>query len=435
MKHKRLLASILAISMLASTSVPAFASEQNEVTDLPSNGYSDMTLEVTNTSGGGSDIIIVEVPAELPIVMDQDGNITVPTNASIINHVEDKSVKVTSINAALASEWSAANYSDDFTTKAENTKELGLSFRGDAMDTTGNFNLSADNWTIAANSELPLDMGAKLPKQPETAKFKIATIGFTFDWEKEPEPERVTITFTTDGNGTLEGETTVTINSGDTATFPTPIAGSTYSFSKWVNAETNEEVNESTAITSDMTIKAEFILVYSPAEWFATSGSALTGLSDIGLNAVNNGNTDLVIPEVINGVTITSIKDHAFYAANRVENYEIHNKITSVVIPNTVTSIGADTFTWCLGITKITLPKDLKQINDSTFYGCLELREISSIENVTYIGDSAFRECRYLSLVIPDAVTYIGVSAFINLPHIAYHGPATGAPWGAKAMN
>ena len=37
--------------------------------------------------------------------------------------------------------------------------------------------------------------------------------------------------------------------------------------------------------------------------------------------------------------------------------------------------------------------------------------------------------------IIPDSVTSIGDEAFIEVPHIEYHGSATGAPWGADSMN
>ena len=55
---------------------------------------------------------------------------------------------------------------------------------------------------------------------------------------------------------------------------------------------------------------------------------------------------------------------------------------------------------------------------------------------ITKIGDSVFRGCLSLtSVTIPDSVTEIGKDAFYDLPYIEYYGTATGAPWGAKAMN
>ena len=94
---KRLLTLTLTLSMLASTAVPAFAADPNEVVDPNTKqGGSNVTIEVQNNP---SDVIIATVPVELPIIVDLDGNITVPTNAKIINQVEDKSIDVVDITA------------------------------------------------------------------------------------------------------------------------------------------------------------------------------------------------------------------------------------------------------------------------------------------------------------------------------------------------
>ena len=372
MKSQKLVTSILSLSILASTAVPAFAAEPNEVTDpLPNQGYSSVTLEVKDNSGGGNtdnpnkppvdptDIIIATVPVELPIIMDLDGNVTVPTDAKIINHVTDKGIKVTEINATLESDWSAANYTDDFTAKADDTKELGLSFRNDAMDNTGTFCLTENNWNIAADGSLPLNMAAKLPKQTEAAKTKIATIGFTIDWSgttdgndpstpSNPDTEKVTVTFTTDGNGILAGETTATINKGETAPFPTANPASIrYELSNWIDTTTSTEVEPTTPIMADTTIKAVFDeRAASPKNWFTTDGGyTITGLSAEYLNLVD-APTDLVIPNNIGGSTIKAIASNAF------SNKDL---ITSIVVPNTITEIGTDAFSGCTSITELNL--------------------------------------------------------------------------------
>ncbi len=190
---KKIMTSVLAVSMLASMAVPTYAAEENEVTDpLPNTGDTQVTLEVKDTGGSGGEeggdeggdgeIIAATVPVELPIVMDLKGNITVPSDAKIINHTKDSNIEVTDIDAFMEADWAAADFNSDFTAKPENAKELGLAFRGDAMGTNQKFALTDGNWVIGKNEgELQLKMEARLPRQSKQAKTKIATVQFTLD--------------------------------------------------------------------------------------------------------------------------------------------------------------------------------------------------------------------------------------------------------------
>ena len=431
MKSKRLLTSILTLSMLASTAVPALATGQNEITGtLPNTGYSDVTLEVTNNSGGGTepDIIIVEVPVELPIVMDLDGNITVPTNAKIINHVQDKDIKVIEINATLDSGWSAANYTDDFTSKTDDTKELGLSFRNDAMDTTGTFSLTAGNWNITANSELPLNMGVKLSKQSESAKSKIATIGFTIDWasdnsggnEPDPEPVPVTVTFITDGNGTLEGETTVTINKGETAPFPTVNPNADYILDHWEDSDGNI-VTANTTFTKNTEIHPIFIWVDpNPSNGLDLSTDEATSLGftfapfDTGLviTAFENKQfkSEINIPEQIGDFKVLKLGDNLFLN---------QTNITKVTMPDSVKVVGTGVFMGCNNLVSVKLSNRIEVLSGDTFRNCSKITSVELPESLYNIRYSAFQNCNSLKeIVIPDKVHYITGSAFADCTNL-----------------
>lgn len=136
--------------------------------------------------------------------------------------------------------------------------------------------------------------------------------------------------------------------------------------------------------------------------------------------------TSVVIPD-----GVTSIADHAFYKCT---------SLTSVVIPDSVTSIGADSFSFC-PIESATIPAmaaryvknaELKTvtitsgegIDASAFYNCTSLTSVSIPASIAYIGASAFSGCKGLnSIMIPNNVTSIGNYAFdgcTNLSSVSF---------------
>ncbi len=89
--------------------------------------------------------------------------------------------------------------------------------------------------------------------------------------------------------------------------------------------------------------------------------------------------------------------------------------MTSINIPEGVTSIGNYTFQYCTGLTSINIPESVTSIGNSAFSGCRGLTSINIPEGVTSIGDYAFSSCSGLtSINIPEAVTSIGNYSFNN---------------------
>ncbi len=109
--------------------------------------------------------------------------------------------------------------------------------------------------------------------------------------------------------------------------------------------------------------------------------------------------TRITIPE-----GVTSIVGYAFYGCS---------SLTSITIPNGVTNIGDYAFRECSRLMSITIPSGVTGIGDYVFYGCSSLTSITIPSGVTSIGDYAFRECSSLtSITIPNGVTSIGDYAF-----------------------
>lgn len=96
--------------------------------------------------------------------------------------------------------------------------------------------------------------------------------------------------------------------------------------------------------------------------------------------------------------------------------------LTSVTIPNSVTTIYDNTFDGCTGLTSITIPSSVTSIGNGVFNSCTGLTSITIPDSVTSIGSSAFERCSGLtSVTIGSGVTSIGTYAFngcINLTNI-----------------
>ena len=109
--------------------------------------------------------------------------------------------------------------------------------------------------------------------------------------------------------------------------------------------------------------------------------------------------TSLIIPD-----DVTSIANYAFSGCSG---------LTSVAIPNSVTSIGQSAFSGCSGLTSVSIPGGVTSIRNYTFSGCSSLTSVSIPDGVTSIGIAAFSGCSSLTSVsIPEGVTSIGGYSF-----------------------
>ena len=127
----------------------------------------------------------------------------------------------------------------------------------------------------------------------------------------------------------------------------------------------------------------------------------------------------IVIPE-----SVTSIGDHAF---NNCKS------LTSVIIPEGVTTIDKYAFHYCKSLTSITIPSSITSIGDYAFAYCTSLRSVTISGSVTSIRVHTFSNCsRLTSITIPSSVTFISDYAFnycSSLTTINYTG--TKEQWNA----
>ena len=132
--------------------------------------------------------------------------------------------------------------------------------------------------------------------------------------------------------------------------------------------------------------------------------STVNGISVVQLSADIFGFPNTSVTSVIIPNSVTSIGDYAFLSCTG---------LTSVTIPNSVTSIGYDAFAGCTGLTSVTIPNSVTSIPSYAFEDCTSLASVTIPNSVTSIGDYAFYGCTSLASVnIPTSVTSIGVWAF-----------------------
>ncbi|MDO5783828.1 MAG: leucine-rich repeat protein [Eubacteriales bacterium] len=109
--------------------------------------------------------------------------------------------------------------------------------------------------------------------------------------------------------------------------------------------------------------------------------------------------TSITIPD-----SVTSIGGGVFYDCNN---------LISVKLPSNITSITNDMFNGCTSLVNIEIPDDVTCIDNSAFARCGNLTSVKIPNGVTSINDSAFGGCSSLSnIIIPNSVTTIGENAF-----------------------
>ena len=125
-----------------------------------------------------------------------------------------------------------------------------------------------------------------------------------------------------------------------------------------------------------------------------------TTVTYIGIEAFENCSS---IPKITIPVGVTSINDRAFSGCS---------SLADVTINGPVTRIGISTF-YNNAFESIVLPETLETLGDSAFRKCEGLKEITLPNAVTSIGDAAFLNCSALNRVsLPDSVSSVGKGVF-----------------------
>ena len=141
--------------------------------------------------------------------------------------------------------------------------------------------------------------------------------------------------------------------------------------------------------------------------------NAFEGCSSLTSIEIPNSVTSIGIFAFAGCSSLTSIEIPNSVTSIGISAFEGCSSLTSIEIPNSVTSIDSHAFKGCSSLTSIEIPNSVTSIGISAFEGCSSLMSIEIPNSVTSIDSHAFKGCTSLiSIEIPNSVTSIGISAF-----------------------
>lgn len=163
------------------------------------------------------------------------------------------------------------------------------------------------------------------------------------------------------------------------------------------NARITCEGNLASEVYVENVAKDTMSLYYYGDEHIKPSEEYFFDLTDTGELTVREefqgeflNESQIVIPYEINDIKVKSLGYEAFFG---------RFTLTSIIMPNGITSIDACAFEYCEGLPTIIIPEGVTSIGYNAFSGCINLTSIIIPDSVTYIGEDAFYNCVNLKTI------------------------------------
>lgn len=145
---------------------------------------------------------------------------------------------------------------------------------------------------------------------------------------------------------------------------------------------------------------------------------------------LNTALTSITIPDTVTSIQgVNAYGYGVFFGCTNLTSVHIGNSVsfigeaafddtglTSLTIPNSVTSIGEYAFSQCFYLSSVTIPNSVTNIGSDAFYDCPALTSVS-IENAI-ITDGEFENTGLTNIMLPVGITSIGAEAFSGCLHL-----------------
>ena len=165
---------------------------------------------------------------------------------------------------------------------------------------------------------------------------------------------------------------------------------------------------------------------------YAEEGESWLSDTEDGFRFFWDGETGYLVAYLGNETELTLPDSFTAYDGTEVTSYQINDfafsgciSLTSITIPNSVTSIGSCAFSGCTSLVSVTIPDSVTSIESSAFEWCTAEIIWDGTPAITEIGGYAFAGYAGTNITIPGSVTSIGGYAFgkcISLRSVRFDG-------------
>ena len=198
-----------------------------------------------------------------------------------------------------------------------------------------------------------------------------------------------TVTFDTQGGSQVQSQK---VMSGDKVLEPEPPTKEGYVFLGWY-LDNEEWSFIGYVVTENLTLTAKWSIESSEGLNYTLNRD---GTSYILTGIGTCTDTNIIITNEYNGLPVNAISAYAF---------EDCENIKSVLIPDSILTIGQYAFKNCSAITSIEIPNSVITIDNWAFHSCTGLKSVKLSSNMTSI-DCLFKKCTNLTEIdIPANIT------------------------------